>query len=130
MCKLLLTQIIQFYATQFGIDPNVAVAVAEAESSMRIHAIGSVGEVGLFQIRPEYSSLNKDELKNPVNNIIKGVLKLRQAKEECIHKQDLTWLTCYNRGISGAKKVKNPHKDQYVLKVKNKIKNKKDYTCE
>ncbi|NDD85232.1 hypothetical protein EBZ38_13295 [bacterium] len=36
---------------------------------------------------------------------------------------DLDYLICYNRGRSGASKVKNPSQDKYLNKVRKEIKN-------
>lgn len=116
-----LAMMITFYANQFGIDPNLAISVAEVESSMNVKAVGAVGEIGLFQIRPEYSRLSREELKDPLNNIVIGTLKLREAKNKCKHQKDNTWVICYNRGIAGGSKVEDPYKNEYFLKVKNRI---------
>lgn len=119
--KALLITFIQFYATQFNIDPKVAIAVAEVESAFKIDAIGGVGEVGLFQIRPEFSVVDEKELLNPIVNIIIGIRKLRKAKNECVHQVNLTWLICYNVGITGAKRIQYPELHPYVLKVRSKL---------
>lgn len=37
-----------------GFDPQIALSVAMTESSLKTDAVGSIGEVGLFQLRPEY----------------------------------------------------------------------------
>lgn len=130
MCKLTIVKLIQFYAVQLGVDPDLAVAVAETESSLRVTAVGSIGEVGLFQIRPEFSVFDGDDLKDPIINIIKGVKTLKHSQKHCVHQNEYDWLTCYNRGITGAKNVLKPNDDLYVNKVKYKLNNKTNYTCD
>lgn len=130
MCKLTIVKLIQFYAVQLGVEPNLAVAVAEYESSMNILAIGTVGEVGLFQIRPNFSVFNSLELQDPIVNIIKGLKMLKYSQKHCIHQNEYGWLTCYNRGITGAKNVLKPNEDSYVIKVLEKLNNKTNYTCD
>lgn len=41
-------------SVSMGFDPNVALSVAMTESRLNPDAIGGIGEVGLFQLRPEY----------------------------------------------------------------------------
>lgn len=40
-------------ASAYGVDPALAVAVAEAESSFNPGAVGGAGEIGLFQLMPD-----------------------------------------------------------------------------
>lgn len=110
-------QLIIAYSMQFGIDPQTALAVAKVESNFKPAAIGSVGEVGLFQVRPQYSKYSKEQLKNPHLNIREGLRMLKFAKQNCLHKQNKTWLVCYNMGVNAAKRVKHPHLFPYYKKV-------------
>lgn len=110
-------------APHFGINPETAVAVARQESSLNPSAIGPVGEVGLFQVRPEFSKFTAEELKNPVINITEGLRILSEAKKRCKHQIDKTWLTCYNLGITGASRIKYPKKFPYYINVMNKLAN-------
>lgn len=104
-------------APHFNLDPNLAVAVAKQESSLRHDVVGSVGEVGLFQVRPEYSKFSRQELFNPVVNITEGLRMLSQAKKYCKHQSDNAWIICYNLGITGGAKVKYPKRFEYYKKV-------------
>lgn len=36
-----------------GFDPNIALSVAKVESKLNPSAVGKIGEIGLFQLRPE-----------------------------------------------------------------------------
>jgi len=105
----------------FNVKPELAVAIAKVESSLNPNAVGAIGEIGLFQIRPKYSKFTSSELFNIPTNIIEGLRMLRFAKKHCKHKIDYTWVTCYNRGVEGGLKVKEPKKDEYYVKVMRKL---------
>jgi soluble lytic murein transglycosylase-like protein len=113
--------LISFIAPQYNISPEVAVAVARQESSLNPKAIGPLKEVGLFQVRPEFSKFRRDELFNPIININEGLRILSEAKRKCKHQLDRTWLNCYNLGIAGGAKIKHPKKFPYYIKVMNRI---------
>lgn len=116
MESLVLTLLLQL-APAYGIDPHLAAAVAKTESKFNPKAVGSIGEIGIFQVRPEFSRFPKHKLFDINTNIIAGLELLQQAKNRCKHKANKTWLTCYNAGISGAKKIKRPELFPYYKKV-------------
>lgn len=119
MSQALIVSLINFWAPIYGIPSNVAVAVAQAESSFNPNAVGSIGEIGLFQIRSEYvKEYTKKQLFDPEINILVGLKKLKEAKNACVHKKDIEWLTCYNYGINAAKRVHHPEMFPYVRNVK------------
>ena len=109
--------LISFLAPQFNVSPELAVAVAKTESSLNPSAIGPRKEVGLFQVRPEYSKYSAKELLIPHINIQEGLRILAQAKSKCKHQLVESWLVCYNVGISGGAKIKYPKKFKYYTKV-------------
>lgn len=99
-------------------DLPVTMAVAQHESGFNSQAVGSHGEVGVFQVRPQYiAGYTKDELVNPEINIMVGISLLKEAKDKCIHKKRHDWLVCYNLGRSGAKRILYPSLFSYVLDV-------------
>lgn len=108
-------------APMFDIKPEVALAVARTESSLNPSAIGPVGEVGIFQVRPEFSTFTAEQLKQPLINIQEGLRILSEAKKRCPHKESKTFVICFNRGITGGYKVKDPKSDKYYIKVMNRI---------
>lgn len=112
--------LISFYAAVGGVDPKVALAVAQHESNLNPKAIGSLGEIGLYQIRPQYvAGISKKQLANIVTNIKVGVRMLKEAKDVCGKKcKGLDYLTIYNCGRTAAKRIKNPSLFPYVLAVK------------
>ena len=110
-------QLIVAYSLQMGIDPNISLAVVQVESKFNSKAVGSLGEVGLFQVRPEYSIYTKQELFNPKNNIREGLRILNEARLDCKHKKENTWLVCYNVGRHRGKSIKYPKLFPYYVKV-------------
>lgn len=107
------------YSQVFGLDPKLTLAVARVESNYNTKATGSLGELGLFQIRPElYPMLTRTELQNPRTNIMIGLRMLSDAKRDCPHQQDINWVICFNYGIGNSKKVKHPELFPYVKKIK------------
>lgn len=108
---------ITYYAAVYGINANLALAVVSVESGFVPTKIGSIGERGLFQVRPEYASVSKDSLLNVKVNIKEGIRKLAEAKRLCKHKLDNTFIVCYNAGVTGGSRLKWPKKFHYYKKV-------------
>lgn len=100
-----------------GIDPSLTTAIIRHESNFNPNAIGTKNEIGLMQIRPEYSKLTIKQLFDPCKNIEEGVAILARAKKYCKHKLDKTWVTCYNLGIHGASKIKYPKLFPYYKNI-------------
>src|SRR5579872_2527256 len=65
-----------------GVDPSLAIEVANAESSLNQNVSdGSSGEIGLFQVMPTTGAqlgYSVDQLRDPNQNIQAGVTYLRQ----------------------------------------------------
>lgn len=117
----IIISLIMASAPYFNIDPQLAVSVAKTESSLNPDAIGPFNEVGLFQVRPEYSKFSAEELRNPVINISEGLRILSEAKKRCKHKVAKTFIVCFNAGITGGSKIKHPKLFPYYIKVMNRI---------
>lgn len=71
-------------AQQRGVPPEVADAVAQVESAYNPHAVGTVGEVGLMQVRPTTAAMlghsgTIADLHEPSTNIRYGVRYLAEA---------------------------------------------------
>lgn len=105
-------------ALHYGIPPRLAVAVATVESNLNPSAIGGQDEQGLFQLKPStYPKINKKALLNPKTNIELGVRYLAWVRDNCKHKQDNTFLVCFNYGIKNAEHVRYPKQFPYYKKV-------------
>lgn len=114
----LIIAFITYYANVYGVDPQLAVSVARVESSLNPNAKGSAGEIGLFQIKPSsVPHVRPEDLFDPAINAREGVKYLAWNKKYCNHKEDKTFLVCYNYGIENAKKVKHPKLFPYYKKV-------------
>lgn len=112
-----------------GLDPYIVAGLIQTESSFNSKAKGSIGEMGLMQLRPELFGIEPSKNKNvcemkrkrnlydPFTNIEVGTRYLAYLKEKCSHKEDDTFVVCFNRGPSGGKKVSNPRQDKYYKKV-------------
>lgn len=96
------TQEIQAYivqiAQQYGVDPALALAVAQHESSFNPNATGSQGDAGIFQLMPGTASdVGVANPYDPTQNIQGGVLYLAQLLQQ--YGGDVTTaLEAYNGG--------------------------------
>lgn len=122
MSTLTIISIITFYANMYNVDPIVAISVAEQESQFNTNAVGSAGEIGLYQVKPQYvKDYTREQLFIPEVNIKVGIQKLAEAKKTCIHKHDITWVTCYNLGRTAARRIKHPELFPYVVNLNRRI---------
>lgn len=118
MEPIAIVMMIESVARQNNFDPALLKAVAKVESSMNPGATGTKGEVGLFQIMPLHYSGDAVDLYNPKLNTRKAIKILKEAQKYCHTQENLTWLTCYNAGVAGAKRIKNPETFEYVVRVR------------
>lgn len=115
--KELIFTMITMLSPQYGIEPELTQAIIKVESNGNHRAIGLKGEVGLMQIRPEFSKFSKEELFNIETNIKEGLRILSEAKLRCKHKENYTFVVCFNGGVGLGKKIKHPTKFPYYSKV-------------
>lgn len=97
-------------AVEHGVDPVLALAIARVESNVNPRAVGSLGEVGVFQLRPEFHSVSEDEFAN----IETAIQYLAVLKERCAHYGD-AYFICFNLGH--VRRVNYPNKFPYYVKV-------------
>lgn len=122
LTKAAIISLIVSYSNFLGFDPNVAVAVATVESKLNPMAIGSKGEIGLFQVMPQYvKAFNKTQLFDIRTNIIVGISRLKEEQLKCKHKENINYLVCYNYGRTNATRVRYPASFPYVLKVQKEL---------
>lgn len=116
------TALIAQLALVHGIPANVIKAVIMTESGGRAHVVSPTNDYGLMQLNAAaYPTYTARQLLDPITNLRLGTAHLAMVKQRCIHQKELEWLTCYNLGIEGAKKVKHPSKWPYVRKIKERI---------
>lgn len=113
--KAFITALILAGAEHRGIDPNMALAIATVESNLNPAAIGSLGEVGVFQLRPEFYLPNH---KISIGEYIDIALDLMADKQAVCGKELLP--SCWNIGVYKAKKlgVDKAKKGPYNTKIR------------
>jgi hypothetical protein len=94
-----------------GIDPTLALAIAQVESGMNPNVIGLHGERSSFQLHPKYHRVVKDERKN----IRVALTYLKALETTCKGYPGLSYIACYNYGT--ARKLNHPMLFPYVQKV-------------
>jgi len=93
-------------SAKHNIDPKLVAAIIKVESNWNVNAKGSVGEVGLMQMHPRF---HKD------TSIRAGIEYLAFVRKHCPYKENLTWVSCYNQGLT--KHPKHPELLPYYKKV-------------
>lgn len=74
-----ISNIIQFTAKKYGVDPKLATAVAKVESNLQPDVVSSAGAVGVMQLMPDTAQgLGVRNSKDPRENIDGGVRYLKQ----------------------------------------------------
>jgi len=103
--------LIYIEAKKQGVDPLLAISIAQVESSMNPKAVGPVGELGLFQLRPEYHGENVADINH---NIAEGIRYLKELQSTCPLQGDY-FVICFNQGHR--RHPKHPEKHPYYRKV-------------
>lgn len=114
--KSLLISLIFNAALERQIDPYLALSVAIVESNLNQSAIGSLGEVGAFQLRPELYLNNETDIE--VEEYVQIAMDLIGEKIEACGLE--LFPACYNMGITGAKRlgVERALNGPYTTKVR------------
>jgi soluble lytic murein transglycosylase-like protein len=111
---------INFYADVYNVPSKILEAIIYVESRGDPSIVSKNGkDVGLMQLRTQYHDV-KDPL-DPCENIKAGARYLRQVISDCPYKVDYSYVLCYNRGITGASKVKEYSTDEYYKNIKRRI---------
>ncbi len=105
---------IRSIARQEGVDPNLAVAIARVESGLNPKKIGRIGEVGLFQLRPEFHKVKRGDVKANIRTAMKY---LREVKRFCEPTYKDAWFICYNVGPNYKKRILYPRLFKYYVQV-------------
>lgn len=102
-------------------DPVFLLSVIKTESKFNQNAIGSVGEVGLMQIRPETAEWickkfniawkGAEALKDPSYNVLVGSFYFQYLKKTLNKSKPVRYITAYNTGLKTLKKM-SPEKFQ------------------
>lgn len=74
-----IAKMVQVAANKYGVDPKLAMAVAEAESGLSQDAVSAVGAVGVMQLMPDTATaLGVRNINDPRENVDGGVRYLKQ----------------------------------------------------
>jgi soluble lytic murein transglycosylase-like protein len=101
-------------ARRHGVDARLMHAMAMVESSKRPDAKGALGEVGLFQLRPEF---HRGASVNPLVNADAAARYLKELELRCRPKYGKAWFICYNTGANRKKTLAKPTEFVYYKKV-------------
>lgn len=105
--------IIRKEAIKQDLDPNLAIAVATAESGLNQQARGRHGEIGLFQIMPyNAGGMNIFEVHY---NVQRGIYLIKRAKQACSDMGPF-YIICYNQGAK--RRPKYPYLHPYYKAVR------------
>jgi len=83
-------------ADQLGVPPSIAVAVAQKESSFNQNAVGSAGEIGVFQLMPATATALNVNASDLTQNVEGGVSLLASLYQQFGNWSDA--LAAYNAG--------------------------------
>lgn len=106
--------LIEKTAIKHGVCPKLAVAIAKTESGLNPYVIGDLGEIGLFQLRPEFHDV---KLGNIRYNIEIAIRYLKYIESRCQSKYGEAWFICYNTGPNRSNLVQYPLEFPYYKKV-------------
>lgn len=113
MIELITAYIIQTALTA-DIEPSIALAIATHESGLDYRKVGAVGEIGIFQLRPEYWPTSKKDWKKQVNDGIKVLAYMKSRCEPFLGKH---WFLCFNVGITRARSLTNVGTGPYARRI-------------
>lgn len=96
--------IIAYYCTEYGVDPELVRIVIQKESEFNPNAVSRSGAIGLMQLMPETAeALGVEDPYNPWDNIMGGVKFLSQLFDMFGGDLELT-LAAYHAGPTAVKK--------------------------
>jgi soluble lytic murein transglycosylase len=108
------TQTLLQVSEQHSYDPIFLLAVMKTESSFNPKALGSAGEIGLMQLKPETAEwickMNNIEwrgaqaLKDPEYNILVGAYYFQYLKTN-LKSKGLKYVNAYNMGLTSLKRT-------------------------
>lgn len=113
-------------ANKYEMDPLLLTSIIKHESHFNPLAVGSVGEIGLMQLRPttakwlndEFKIVKRVNLKNPVTNIRLGAFFLSKLRNK-FDQNSRYYITAYNMGAAKLRKrlKENVKPKEYVSNV-------------
>lgn len=106
-------EIIREASIRHSLNPELTIAIATVESGLNPDAIGSKGEIGVFQLRPEYHAVRPGNVKQNVEVALIYLSEIR-CKWEPVYGD--AWFIKFNLGPN-YRQIKYPTKFAYYQKV-------------
>lgn len=109
-----LTQTLLKVSHDYGYDPVFLLAVIKTESQFNPNTIGSAGEIGLMQIKPDTAEwickkrkidwLGAEKMKDPNYNIVIGAHYMHYLKIK-LDSESLRYINAYNMGLNNLQRL-------------------------
>jgi len=111
LSKQEIISLIRVTALEYGINPNLAVAIAQVESRIEPNAVGMHGEIGVFQLLPKYHAVQAGDVYSNVRVAMKYLAKLKRKCGD----YGSAFYVCYNYGPT--RKLTHPTRFPYYKLV-------------
>jgi Transglycosylase SLT domain len=109
-----MAQLILATAPLYGVQPEMALAIAFKESSLNPMAVGKLGEIGLFQMRPQMYPQIANAL-TPRDQVHAALKLMAEKRRIC---GDALLPTCWNYGTVGMKRLTFPYHTVYAIEIR------------
>jgi soluble lytic murein transglycosylase-like protein len=106
-------RIIRDKSTQYNLNPDLMVAIARTESGLDPNAVGGLGEIGVFQLRPEFHDVRPGDVEHNIETAILYLAEIRR-KWEPVYGD--AWFIKYNLGPN-YRRLNYPKRFPYYVKV-------------
>ena len=95
-------------AAQYGVDPSLALAVAEQESGLNPNAMSQAGAIGVMQLEPSTAIMLGVDATDPQQNIYGGVHYLAELMAE-FGGDEVAALAAYNWGPGAVSRAQSAY---------------------
>lgn len=103
--------VIRETAEAHEMEPDLVLAIATVESGLDPNAVGSLGEIGVFQLRPEFHDVKSGDVRANANTAVEYLKRLKLKCKD----YGPAFYVCFNHGPY--KRVQRPTEFPYYIKV-------------